>query len=322
MSACEQRLPRLFTLPAWGLILPLLAGCQHGKRSAVAGRPFGWDYNLTRRCVRSPHPDADNYYEDSADCPFPDKNWTVAVQSETVLGGYGPRDQSFLVNGKGSPVTMDWTAHTDEFRNRNWSVRLNTDLCSVEHPGGVGYFTWFVFMDHTGHGGGPLPSPNELAFSVAVSFGDVCRNGATRAFVGFTGSWDGRTRGAEICFALANWGDADPEPDVVAAIKNDRLEFVTMDGSAIGVSVCRGRETTLAVDWWRIIHDLVARGYFSKPTSGWASAATTAVYVGTEVNNFTASQAASASLSFSNFRVTRRAWPDRTPVSLAQDRPE
>lgn len=150
-----------------------------------------------------------------------------------------------------------------------------------------------------------------------ISHGEIIRAGvdemmeidpANVRFV-FQGASDaeyrGKAHGIEVCFAMANWGDNDPAADVVSVIQNDSLEFVLMDGVAMGFTALRGHETQLKLPWHRIIQDLVRRGYFKPPQHGWERAQTAAVYVGTEVNNFTASGAARAILFVEDFRVER-----------------
>jgi hypothetical protein len=228
--------------------------------------------------------------------PMAGKSWTVAVQSETTRAGYGPTDQSFPIDTPGSPVCLEWIGARP-------SVRLETNFDTIAHPGGEGYFTWFVLMDHTAHGGGPFPQPNELLSKVRVTFSDMTPHGATRAFVGFGGVWDGKMRGVEVCFAIANWGDNDPAADVISTVNNASLKFAVMNGAAMGITAIRNQETQVEVAWHKIIPDLVCRGYFKPPQQGWEQTQTAAVYVGTEVNNFTASAAARASLIVADFRV-------------------
>jgi hypothetical protein len=134
-----------------------------------------------------------------------------------------------------------------------------------------------------------------------VTYSDSTPNGATRAFVGLTAAWDGQTHGAEVCFVLHNWGDNDPAPDVRASIKNNALEFVTLDGAALGIAVEEGESAIVRVDWHPIVHDLVRRGYFTPPAHGWERTKTAAVYVGTEVNNFASAGSAKAILLISEF---------------------
>jgi len=283
-----------------------LTGCQ---RPTTAPRPperYGWDPGLTHRCVRTPHPDKDNYFEDLTDCPTTNQSWTVAVHSETTQRSYGPDNQSFLINHPDSPVSLQWRPVRDEAGAKHLGIQLTTNFETIAHPGGAGYFTWFVLMDHLAHGGGPLPRPDQLTSQVQVTYNDSTPNGATRAFVGITATWDGQTHGAEVCFVLHNWGNNDPAPDVRASIKNNALEFVTLDGAPLGITVTEGEPSLVRVNWHRIVKDLAKGGYFSPPEQGWANTQTAAVYVGTEVNNFSPTASASATLLIREFVIVNK----------------
>ncbi len=177
----------------------------------------GWDYNLTKRCAKSPYPDKPNYYQDTAECDASNKNWTIAVQSEKELGVscQGVANQSLPIDQPGGPLSLEWIPHTDEFGNKNWQINLSTDFITKTNPCGTNHFTWFTLMDHVSHNGGPFALPNNLSTSVIAKLNQDNPNGATRAFLGWQGWWDGKSHGIEInFFHTDNWGDADPQPDI------------------------------------------------------------------------------------------------------------
>src|SRR3990167_7559064 len=167
--------------------------------------PSGWNYNLTKRCVKTTKPSEPNYYEELSQCDpgFPGqyKSWTIGISSENGVTADvcpQPSGQSFLVNA--GPITLSWLPHTDEFGNANWAANLKTDLYNFTHPCGANYFNWYMFMDHVGNFGGPLPSPNNLIFSATVNYNDFCPNGAARGLAMFQGHWNGKDRMIEIHF--------------------------------------------------------------------------------------------------------------------------
>lgn len=265
----------------------------------------GWDYNLTKRCAKSPYPDKPNYYQDTTQCDTSNKNYTIAVQSEKELGisCSGVANQSLPINQPGSPLSIDWIPHSDEFANQNWQVNLSTDFITKSNPCGANHFTWYTLMDHVAHNGGPFALPNNLSTSVSAKLSQDNPNGATRAFLGWQGYWDGKSHGIEInFFHTDNWGDADSQPDIITSIKNPTLEFISMDGRTLGLNLNLGETKMLYVKWVDIIQSLITRGYLTAPSGGWNNSTSTAVYIGTEVNNFTSTNAAKTILSITNFR--------------------
>ena len=297
------------------------------RSKAAQTQPYGWDYNLTKRCVKSTNSSAANYFQDNSQCDSSGKNWTVAAQSEkTYETGScpGPTNQSFPINAAGSPLLMDWLSHTDELGRSNWSVNLKTDLSATSHPCGAGYFTWYVLMDHLVHSGGPFPRPDQLSFSATVNFNDYTPNGATRAIAGWQGFWDGKARVIELTFQGTNWGDNYPnEPDIVDYLNTSSLQFVHMDGRALGILTPKEVDTKLNIDWTNIIKNLVSRGYLEAPSAGWENTVTTAVYVGHESHNWAASQSVISSLWVTNFRIesTVQATVTPTPTSTITPTP-
>ncbi len=267
---------------------------------------YGWDYNLTHRCVRSPHPQKANYYEDLSDCPFSGKGWVIAVESEKELAVScpGPADQSFPINSQDGPVFLTWYSHTDEYGNSNWSVNLKTDFVNVAHPCGGGYFTWYVIMDHIGYGGGPFPEPDNLIFSAIVNMNFFVPDGAARGIVAWQGWWDGKARMVEINIVSKNWGDAHPDPDIVNIIETPDMQFVNMDGMAMGQGIQMGVDTNIVIEWHKIIKNLTDRGILSPPSGGWSNTATSAIFVGSEVRNNSEKNSVIGDIWLTNFRIS------------------
>src|SRR5271154_3128576 len=128
----------------------------------TAWKPSGLDYGLKKQCIRTIDPSALNFFADTTDCPgsaYPvAAYWTTAVETEEDGGSLclGSIDQSYLINGAGSPVTESWTGTSVT----GYSVELKTDFTGVANCG-PRTFTWVPFMDNQA-GGGPLPAPTKL----------------------------------------------------------------------------------------------------------------------------------------------------------------
>ncbi len=269
-------------------------------------QPSGWDYNLAKRCVKSTNPSAANYFADAYQCTSDGKRWTIAVQSEQTLGVScpGPVTQSFGINVPGSPVTLNWLPHTDEFGRTNWSINLKTDLAGNTHPCGANYFTWFMLMDHAGSGGGPLPLPDRVKFSATVNFNDYVPNGATRAIALWQGFWNGKSHSIEMSMQGSNWGDNYPDdPKIIDVKTTDTMNFIAISGPAYGVQLPKQVDTRVDIAWNSIIQDLVNKGLLPAPAGGWGNSATTAVGMGHEVHNFSPNFAVVGDIWFTNFRI-------------------
>jgi hypothetical protein len=267
-------------------------------------KKWGWDYSLTKRCIKTIRPNAANYYEDTAQCSSSGKSWSAYVQSENAQGKTDPepKNQSFMINGSGSPVVVNWKK-TEE---GNWAVNLHTDLSAITHPGGKDHWTQFYVADEAG----PFPSPDKTILDATVNYNDFVSNGATRAFARWEGFWDEKSHIVQLDFSLNKWGDAHPDKDIVVVI-DDKVdgkarEIVHMDGAALGINVSKERDAMLHIDWYRIIQNLIDRGLLDKPKSkAWT---TKSIGLGTEVENHTAREAAITSLWISDFRI--RSLPD------------
>lgn len=284
----------------------VIAGVWGISTSSKAVSQSGWDYNLTKKCVKTTLPGQQNYYEETTQCGADLKHWTIAVQSEQTLGAScpGPVNQSFLINGLGSPVSLGWLQHTDEFGRNNWTVNMKTDFGSITHPCGANYFTWFMFMDHVTHDGGPLPRPDKTTFSTTLNFNDFVPNGATRGIAMYQGFWNNKSHSIELTFQGANWGDNYPNDPLIFDVKTSPTsDFIAIDGKAIGIEIPRLQDTYMSVPWHQIIQTLINAGYLQAPAGGWQNSATSAVGLGHEVHNFSADNAAIIDLWFTNFRV-------------------
>ena len=270
--------------------------------------PFGFDYNLTKRCVKTTSPSESNYYEETSQCDpppvpgVPSKHWTLAIQSERVAGVAcpGPENQSFLINS-GGPVTLDWLPHTDEFGNSNWSVGMKTNFHDFTHPCGGGCFNWYMFMDHISEGGGPFPAPDRLQFGATVNYNDFCPNGGARALALFQGFWNGKQRLVELLFQSTNWGGSEPgNPVIVHRVEDGVLQYLAVHGQYFGIQVPKLQDVQLTVPWHGILNTLINQGYLPVPSGGWS---TQAVGIGHEVYNAAPNLAAIAALWFTNFRI-------------------
>jgi hypothetical protein len=154
-------------------------------------------------------------------------------------------------------------------------------------------------------GGGPLPPPNELALFANVTHNRTAPagSGAVRAFAGFGGQWDVAASGGgsqlatfsiELDFYTdPNWGKQSGTPaDVIAYQKGGAFGYyVALDGSKLNpplsVPLSASSPTKIAINWNSIIEHVIGEGLFAPPAGGWSnsSAATTAVFIGHEVQN-------------------------------------
>ena len=267
--------------------------------------PSGWNYNLTKRCVKTTLPNEPNYYEDMQQCGFgfpgQTKSWAIAAHSGREVGVPcpPPNSQSFLINS--GPVTLNWVPHTDEFGNNNWSVNMKTDFHNFAHPCGAQYFTWYMFMDHLAHGGGPLPNPDALRFSATVNYNDFCPAGGSRALAMFHGYWNGKQRMVEVQFQDTNWGDSQPGNPVIAMSDEDpTFQYLAIHGQYFGLRVPKAQDVVLTVPWHAVINTLISQGYLPAPEGEWA---TMAIGIGHETFNGTPSMAVVTNLWFTNFRI-------------------
>lgn len=254
----------------------------------------GWDPGLKSRCVSSPHPSLENYYEDTTECTGSGQ-WLAAVHSGDGSGVScpGPNAQSFPMNEEGSPISIGWQPVADA-----WAVTLATDLMTTPHPCGNGYWTWFMFFDHVHYEGGPLPPPDKLRFSAFVNYSDAVSGGSAKGMASWQGYWDGLARYVEIVFQSQGLADAHPDPLVINYPALPDRQYVLVDGAALGISVPEGTRTRLRIAWDRVVKRLIKGGYLDAP-SDWTTAQTLAVGLGHEVKGNQ-----TASLWFEKFLVT------------------
>ena len=270
-------------------------------------KPMGWDYNLTKRCAQSTLPAEPCYYSDMTDDPGGNRAWTLGVQAEVTLGcsSVGPNGQSLPINDN-SNLALAWTARTDEFGRPNYIVDMLTDVSAYPHPGGAGNFTWFAFMDHTANNGGPWPRPDKCVQRIRANYNDFVTAGSARFILGFGAFWDGKHHGVEINIVSTNWGDGHPDADIVTTVYDNTMEFVNMDGAAMGLSISKSAWTDIEVDWGEIVQNLVDRGFFTAPAGGWAASGTGCIEAATEAHNTTVSNAVITRLQFTNFRILEK----------------
>ena len=273
----------------------------------TAWTPSGVDYGLKKQCIRTIDPSALNFFADTTDCPgsaYPvAAYWTTAVETEEDGGSLclGSIDQSYLINGAGSPVTETWTGTSVT----GYSVELKTDFTDVANCG-PRTFTWVPFMDNQA-GGGPLPPPNSLVTSYTVNLNRnlPAGSGATRAFAEAEARWDIAVAGGapisahfgvEVNFFIDQpvWGVQSGQPADVISVRqlptaNPPNYFVALDGSKLiaPITAPLGANQVVTVNWGAIWQHLVDEGLIPPPVNGWSNsnAASTANAVGTEVQN-------------------------------------
>jgi hypothetical protein len=252
----------------------------------------GWDPGLQMRCVASPHPDQENYYEYTRDC-YDHRRWLVAVHSGNGTGTScpGPAAQSFPINAEGSPASLGWKPSGE-----GWAVTLTTDFAGA-HPCGDGYWTWFMFQDHERYHGGPFPRPDQLLVRAVVNYHDTVSGGSAKGIARWQGWWDGRGRVVELVFASEGLGDNYPNDPLVIQYLDGGQQYVLVDGAAMRITASEGVTTQLTVPWRRVIERLVRKGYLDTPSS-WAETKSTGVGLGHEVKGNQ-----EASLWFADFRV-------------------
>lgn len=260
----------------------------------------GWDSNLTKRCAKTTGATSStNYYHDSMQCDISGEKWTLAVESEAGLGMScpGPVNQSYLINGSKSPISLNWINHISE-RGPNWTVDMKVDHISSPPTCAGPIWTWFAFMDHVNHGGGPLPAPHQVTSSHMINYSHWApsSSGGARLIAGAQFWWGGNSHLVEIHLAQLNWGKAHPHPGVIQRmLLPDGTEYIALYGDYWGVSVTPGIEKSINIPWNTLINQIISNGWFSS-ISG--SAATSAIFLAIEVKDH-----AIAELWHTNFRI-------------------
>lgn len=269
----------------------------------------GLDYGLKTQCIRTVSPGMANFFFDNTDCPggaYPTSGyWTTAVETENTAGSacVGVVDQSFLINGTGSPVSETW----NDTSATGYSVKLKTDFTAVANPCAPNTFTWVPLMDNLVGGG--LSPPDQLVQQFTATFNRTlpAGSGATRAMAGMGAQWNVSgnngtsvlaTFEVEVNFYIdePQWGiQAGLPVDVISVQANPNANppfyYVALDGTKLfaPISAPLGTQKTLVVNWAAVLQHIVDEGLFPAPINGWtnSNAVTTATYVATEVQNST-----------------------------------
>jgi uncharacterized protein affecting Mg2+/Co2+ transport len=258
------------------------------RTAATPSSQFGWDYNLTKRCAKTVlGPGSVNYFSDVSECAPNDKRWTLAVQSEVQLGQSctgGPNNQSYPINAAGSPTTFSYSSHASEL-GANWAANIKVNHDAYPSSCAGSNFTWFAFMDHEAHGGGPFPpianlkSSHRLNYNHWVAPGLV---GGARLILGAQFTWAGKSHLIEIMPSTLNWGDSNTHPGVLLAMTlADGTEYVQLDGPYWNLSISPTQEKVLVVPWKDLVVSMISNGWFSPIPAGQVSSVN-AVFVAVE----------------------------------------
>lgn len=225
----------------------------NAQENIPINNPKGWDYNLTKRCVKSLTPGSLNYFTDPLSQCSDNRHWLVAVQNESRQPGGenwgfqscpGPNVHSFKIRREEDPIdpstpnTIGWGDHLDESGRANKTVHLKTDLYNFSYPNecGTDNYNFFVLMDHANGGGERISRarPDELKFSAQIYFNEFVPSGANRLLIMWQGIWDEGERPVvngttltetaheiEVNLTLTGWGDDYPhDPDLIQIFKN------------------------------------------------------------------------------------------------------
>ena len=288
------KIARIFSFVFALVIAASFGGAAHAQS------PSGWDYNLTKKCAKTPHPGQENYYQELTECQS-GKNWTLVVEAEKVAGQscVGPNDQSYLINGPDSPVTLNWIAHTSDLGN-NWTANLKVDTSNIT-PCNNDQYTFFGFFDNADLGGGPLPGLTNLQSSHEIAYQQyAAAGGEARLTIGAQVFWGGKAHILEILPARIGYNTNPGLPSgVIQKVIAADTEYVILDDSW-GVKIDpTGATQFVYVDWANIYAKLIQLGMFTSPGSG--QTATQAVYVAVETRN-----KAVTNLWHTNFRVSAK----------------
>lgn len=261
--------------------------CRESICEGCVFEPYGYDYNMTRRCARAVcDPDSPYYFEDTTECDS-DSSWLVAVESEAELGAScpGPVNCSFLINGPESPVTMEWHPHTGDCGD-NWTVHMQADHSAYPSPCPGDWWTWFVFMDHLQTSGGPYPPALETVTHHVLNFSHFTPtpDSSARVFVGGQWWWGDKARAIEFNLILEQWGNADPHPGLVVRFDTPEFEFLALDATWWGMDIAEGEDVTVDIPWGQILQDAVGNGWLVPPDS-WEGVVTMSYFIGLEVKN-------------------------------------
>lgn len=269
----------------------------------------GWDDGIYKKCAttytgygsnRVNQPSLSKPYEVVDDCSADislqsTPKWLVSFHSESNYGLSGQCQNSFEINGQNSPIKMNWSRQPD---GHYW-VQLFSDYSSLGHPcdGGAynngGYFNWFVLQQQNDTSYYPKPFSRILT-KYKMWYDSFLPNGTTSGGSRVIAVWNGywkdkegklKSRNIEVALYKEGWGDAYPnDPRVIATYNNDDVNFVFVDGSYYGYSLQKTVDTTLEIDWNKIIDDLIKNKYLVEPEDR-NNSVTTGVGLGVETNN-------------------------------------
>lgn len=251
--------------------------------SVQATPPSDWEIGIPK-CAKTPHEKKLNVYHEKTECQLSKKNWTLVVQAEggtLGLSCVGPNDQSFLINAPKSPVTLHWMPQHKK-AVRSWTVNLKVNTTSKLTCDNQ--YTFFGFMNHIEHGGGPLPDVARLRSSHQLSYEQFAKeDGEARLTLGAQIFWDGKAHILEILPARIGYRANPGLPDgVIQKISTDKFEYVIIDETWGPNVKPNGSTQNLDVNWNSIFSKLIDLGLFTKPNG---ETATQAIYVAVETHN-------------------------------------
>lgn len=277
----------------------------------------GWDYGLTRKCVRTPELNIANSLSLTDQCLNNGRSWMVAVQSETPNGSvYGPTNQSLPINSANGNLSMSWNPYTNAQGQQAWEVKMSTDF-NRPHPAGnacgsTGCWTWYVFMDHPQTAGGPYPRPDLAVQKVRVKYKDLAQGNATsRLIVGATGVWNGKSHVVEINLD-ASAGLISQVPSGYLKTNPGNVEFIGLmpwfvkQSGAFDWNIRQGEYVDITVPWGEVFKWLVGRGLLEAPQGGWVNTTGSNMLIGTEFYSNTQPNLGSNELSFTDFKIEEK----------------
>lgn len=234
---------------------------------------YGWDYNLTKRCVRSVNPSERNFHEDLTDgCA--EHSWMVSITSQKNLrNNPEPTGQAFPINTPGSPMKLTWKNASGGRKQ----VTLTTDFINNTHPAKEpGYFVFYQFGDHKKHRGTQVwPEPSKLRLRFSARYKEVLPRGEdfgrTRWMAIMVAYWTDtngnlKSRMIEVMpYISASWKNSkdavDPTNGIIAYIPGETREYVAVLGEIFGCttqSVDGTQYQAYDIDWGKVIDYLTS----------------------------------------------------------------
>lgn len=263
------------------MLAAVVAGLSWESVQAVT--PSGWDTDIPK-CAKTPHGGKLNHYQERTECGLNKKNWTLVVQAESGTLGkscIGPSDQSFLINAPKSPVTLSWIPHSTE-AGKGWTVNLKVNTTSKLACSNQ--YTFFGFMNHIEHGGGPLPNLTRLRSSHELSYEQFAKEGGeARLTLGAQIFWDGKAHILEVLPARIGYKANPGFPSgVIQKITRDNFEYIIIDETWGAQIYPNGSTQTVSLNWASLFSRMINLKLFTKPTG---ETETQAVYVAVETHN-------------------------------------